>query len=114
MRKTVLGSIIGLGLIIVLLGWGYPLAQADPRNSGQDRGVGGDSLQALSFDVGDGRQQVTVLDPKLKTLAVYHVDRATGAITLKSVRSMTWDLLMEDYNSAKPTPGDIRSLSEQR
>ena len=114
MRKTVLGSIIGLGLIIVVLGWGYPLAQADPRNSAQDRGVGGDSLQALSFDAGDGRQQVTVLDPKLKTLAVYHVDRATGAITLKSVRSMTWDLLMEDYNSAKPTPGDIRSLSEQR
>ena len=52
---------------------------------------------------------VTVIDTSQRTMAVYHIDRATGEITLKSVRNFTWDLQMKDFNTGKPLPQDIRS-----
>src|SRR4051812_49972691 len=52
---------------------------------------------------------VTVVDPRQHVMAVYHVDRATGEITPKSVRNFTWDLQMIEFNSGKPTPQDIRN-----
>ena len=69
---------------------------------------------AMSHDGGDGRQQITVIDPKQRVMAVYHVDRATGGLALKSVRNLTWDLQIEDYNSGSPAPRDIRALKEQQ
>jgi hypothetical protein len=47
-------------------------------------------------------------------IAVYHVDRATGALSLKSVRNVHWDFQIEDFNSANPTPREIRALAEPR
>lgn len=59
----------------------------------------------------DGQPQVvTVIDPRQRVMAVYHVDRATGTITPKSVRNITWDLQMIDYNSGEPKPQDIRNM----
>jgi hypothetical protein len=52
---------------------------------------------------------VTVIDPRQRVMAVYHVDRASGEITPKSVRNVTWDLQMIEYNSGKPLPQDVRS-----
>ena len=52
---------------------------------------------------------VTVVDPRQRVMAVYHVDRATGEISPKSVRNITWDLQMVEYNSGKPLPQDIRN-----
>ena len=54
-------------------------------------------------------QIVTVIDPRQHVLAVYHVDRSTGQIMLKSIRNITWDLQMIEYNSGDPLPQDIRS-----
>jgi hypothetical protein len=54
-------------------------------------------------------QVVTVIDPRERVMAVYHVDRATGQITPKSVRNITWDLQMIEFNSGDPSPQDIRS-----
>jgi len=58
----------------------------------------------------DGQPQVvTVIDPRQKVIGVYHVDRTTGEITLKSVRNFTWDLQMVEFNSGEPLPQDIRN-----
>lgn len=58
----------------------------------------------------DGQQQtLTVIDPGERVVAVYHVDRSTGSIALKSVRNITWDLQMIEYNSGEPLPQDIRA-----
>ncbi len=57
----------------------------------------------------DSRSSVTVIDPRQRVMAVYHVDRATGEITPKSVRNFTWDLQMIEFNSGNPLPQDIRS-----
>jgi hypothetical protein len=52
---------------------------------------------------------VTVIDPKQRVMAVYHVDRGSGMITPKSVRNFTWDLQMIEFNSGNPLPQDIRN-----
>ena len=58
----------------------------------------------------DGQPQIiTVIDPRQRVMAVYHVDRTTGVITPKSVRNITWDLQMIEFNSGSPLPQDIRN-----
>lgn len=111
MRAMTVGMVLGL---LMLVGWaiGFPEAQAQ-RTAQEDR-VTTPDLIALSYDGGDGRQQITVVDPRGRAMAVYHVDRATGAVSLKSVRHLTWDLLIEDFNSTNPTPREIRALTQQR
>jgi hypothetical protein len=82
--------------------------------SSQDRAASSPDLLALSHDGPDGRQQITIVDPRQRVMAVYHVDRVSGALALKSVRNLTWDLLIEDFNSGSPAPRDIRALKEQQ
>lgn len=55
---------------------------------------------------------VTVVDPELGSLAVYHVDKVSGDIELRSVRKIEWDLVLEEYNGCKtsPHPAEIRSM----
>lgn len=55
---------------------------------------------------------VTVVDPDLGSLAVYHVDKISGDIELRSVRKIEWDLVLEEYNGCKtsPHPAEIRSM----
>jgi hypothetical protein len=111
MRAAVLGMLVGLGVLVALT-FGFPEASA--QRAAPDRAAPSSDLMALSFDAGDGRQQVTVVDPRSRVMAVYHVDRATGALTLKSVRNVYWDLQIEDFNSANPTPREIRALTDPR
>jgi hypothetical protein len=89
---------------------GFSQAQ---RPTAQERTVSSPELVAMSYDAGDGRQQITVVDPRQRVLAVYHVDRATGALALKSVRNLNWDLMIEDFNSDKPTPREVRALTQR-
>ncbi len=126
MRAAVVGMFVALSVLAVgAIGFPEATAQRPPaagdrvpgdRASGeraaQDRASGSD-LVALSFDA-EGRQQVTVIDPRTRVMAVYHVERTTGALILKSVRNVHWDLLIEDFNSANPTPREIRALTEKR
>ena len=59
-------------------------------------------------------QPLVVLDPATRVMGIYHIDRATGQLSLKSVRNVHWDLQLEEFNSAVPTPREIRSLVERR
>src|SRR5436190_9352856 len=87
---------------------------ASHERAAQDRVASSPDLLALSHDGPDGRQQVTIVDPRQRVMAGYHIDRASGALPLKSVRNLQWDLLIEDYNSGTPAPRDIRALKEQQ
>jgi len=71
-------------------------------------------LIALSSDANEGSQQVTVIDPQARVMSVYHISHASGAITLKSVRSIQADLLMDEYNTDSPLPREIRAILQQR
>ena len=111
MRAAVIGLLVGLAVLLVL-GSGFPEASA--QRGASDRATPSADVIALSFDTGDGRQQVTVIDPRSRVMAVYHVDRASGALSLKSVRNVHWDLQIEDFNSTSPTPREIRALTDPR
>ncbi|MFZ5829243.1 MAG: hypothetical protein ACOY3P_04110 [Planctomycetota bacterium] len=59
-------------------------------------------------------QTLTVVDPRQQALGVYFVDGSTGKITLRSVRSIRWDLQMTYLNNDPPLPQEIRAMLEQR
>lgn len=73
-----------------------------------------DGLSVAHVELPDGRQQTTVIDVRTRAMAVYHVNPQTGVITLKSVRNLGWDLQIDDYNSGKPQPREVRALVERR
>lgn len=50
-----------------------------------------------------------VYDPRQQVLGVYHVDRTTGEIELKSIRQIQWDLQMLHYQGKKPLPEEIKN-----
>lgn len=56
-----------------------------------------------------GPVALTVIDTRQRVVAVYHQDRISGELVLKSVRNITWDLQLIEFNSGKPLPQDIRS-----
>ncbi len=60
--------------------------------------------------VSDNRQQIVIADPMQQSLAVYHVDLATGRIALKSVRHVRFDLLMSEFNTDSPSPRELEAL----
>ena len=71
-------------------------------------------LMAFSSETSSGPSQVTLIDVKTRSMCVYHIDRSTGQIELKSVRNFRWDLLMEEFNGVNPLPREIRALMEQK
>lgn len=53
---------------------------------------------------------VVVTDPVAKVLAVYQVEPLSGELILKSVRNVSWDLKMLEFNSKKDlSPQDVRA-----
>jgi len=87
---------------------GQVLAQ---RNSD----VEGTELITVSAMIGEkGYQQLTVIDPRSRVMSVYHLELATGAITLKSVRNIHWDLQLSQFNGVSPLPHEIRAILEPK
>ena len=73
-----------------------------------------DGMIALSSDSADGKQQVVVIDTKSRVMSVYHIDHAGGMISLKSVRNITADFTLDEFNTGSPSPQDIRAMKNGR
>lgn len=116
MRVAVWGIGLGFGLIIAAAVVCFERAAvcAQPPGGYVDKTVPAGQLMALSAELGDGRQQITLIDPRTRVMSVYQIDRASGEISLKSVRSVHGDLLLDEFNSDSPTPREIRTLLEKR
>lgn len=103
--------VVGVWLVNPLLSQSPP-----PRNDMLRGGVASVSssadLQVVSTILPTGVQQIVVTDPKVRVMAVYHVDAAHGKLQLKSVRSLRWDLGMEEFNSESPLPSELRVLQQ--
>ena len=114
MRTAGYGLVIGIAVGAMALAVEFPQAQA--QRVPAERTPPADQLIALPFEAADGKQQVTIVDPRTRVIAVSQGDKVSGSLALRSVRNVHWDLLMEEYNTShgSPTPRDIRALAEQR
>lgn len=117
MRGLAGGMVLGLAAVLAGVGLAQgpgtrPVTAGAMALPSSDRSASGD-LVVLSHEGPDGRQQITVVDTRQRVIAVYQVDRASGALQLRSVRNVQWDLTIEEYNCASPAPREIRALREQ-
>jgi len=113
-----MGALLVVGVLTAGL-WGADGAPAPPPGPvGQTRThvqVGaGSELIALSAPAGENGQLLVVVDPKQRVVAVYHVDKASGQVALRSVRNIRWDLQLTEFNAERPLPREIRALLETR
>ena len=111
MQRMVVGVLVGAGLVA----FANSVISTPERafaHHGNSQAMGGD-LIALSARLADGREQLTVIDPRARVVSVYHIDPAKGELALKSVRNIHWDLQMTQFNGASPLPQEIRSLLQQ-
>jgi hypothetical protein len=109
MRHSLVGALMIAGLVLAATA-GRTLSQPAPAAPVdlQTRSQTSELITHVTATEGQP-QVVTLIDPKQRVMAVYHVDRSTGQITPKSVRNFTWDLQMIEFNSGNPLPQDIRS-----
>ena len=110
MRRSLFGV---LWIAVLVLGLAVGQGSSEPAAVGQGTYTPQPSTGTLVMHVlpaEGGPPSVVVVDTSQRVLAVYHVDRSTGEITLRSVRNLTWDLEMLEYNSGEPLPQDIRNL----
>lgn len=107
------GCLCGVAAVAVLLASGGTAAQRAGRPLPQT-GVGDPSqpLWTLATPLDDGRQMLLLVDQQNRTLAIYHVDPATGTLTLKSTRDIRWDLMVEDFNCQEPRPASLKKMLE--
>ncbi len=112
MKNAVLGVLVGVGLLATFVGGEAPTREVFGQSA-----AGGVStnqnLIALVTNL-DGREQLTLIDTTTRVMGIYHIDRASGRVELKSVRDFRWDLQMMEFNGVSPLPGEIRALLEQR
>ena len=98
---------IGLAIVTcltVLSGIGIRRSDADHPVTPTEQ------LIALTSDLPGSHQQVTVIDAKARIMSVYHIENTTGVISLKSVRNIRADLLMDEFNTESPLPREIRAI----
>jgi hypothetical protein len=109
MRGVKVGALAAVAVILSAVGWygladeGHPLAVTE-SSAGE--------LIALDGAAGNQARQVILIDPRRRSMGVYHIDRGSGEISLKGVRNFNWDLQMLHFNSANPRPQDVRSMLE--
>jgi hypothetical protein len=118
MRSAIVGMMAGLVIVLALSDAGpqpnRSWAQLPDAVAADNVSAAG-GLIALGSDVAQGRQQVTVIDPRTYVMSVYHIEHATGTISLKSVRNIQADLMMDEYNTDIPLPREVRAiLTKQR
>ncbi len=73
-----------------------------------------EALVAIPGPDSDGHQSLLVLDRGLQTMASYQIDKQSGQITLRCVRSIRGDLQMDDFNGTEPSPEKIQALLQAR
>jgi hypothetical protein len=113
-RVAVFGATIlcAAGAVGLWMGARQAAAQRPGRAGPVAGSQAGGPLWTMSTPLEDGRQLLVVLDQEQRTVAIYHLDPATGTLTLKSTRDIRWDLLVGDFNAQEPKPSALQKMLE--
>ena len=114
MRTAVMGMLLAAALLMAAAGTWVSSDTAYAQRAGSNHVGDSQGLITYSTPLGDARQQLTVIDPQLHVLSIYHIESTTGEIALKSVRNIHWDLQMSEFNGKSPLPREIRSMLDQK
>ncbi len=112
MRTAVVGAVCLA--VLVIAAWGMSASNVGFAQKLTAPSFGSPGLVSHVVQVGENKQQLTVIDPAMQVMAVYHVDSAKGEIALKSVRSFHWDMQMLEFNTTAPLPKEVRAMLEQK
>jgi hypothetical protein len=113
MRNLVLGALLGAGVVAATAAGRSAIDEARAQSPAMGY-QGGGELITHHIAADEHRQQLTVIDPRTRVACVYHIDRDTGEISLKSVRNLHFDLQLTEFNSTSPRPREIRAMLEQQ
>ena len=72
------------------------------------------SLVAFDATSSEGLRQIVIIDSRKRAVSVYHVDGATGEISLRSVRNIQWDLELDEFSAGSPPIKEVRAMVEHR
>lgn len=103
-------------VVALIFGFGWGQADVAPVHAElmpTAMGSGG-LITHFHEDNGANRTRVVVVDPLQRRMAVYHVEFDTGAIQLKSVRNLTVDLQVQEFNSGEPSPVDMGKMLQRK
>jgi hypothetical protein len=53
---------------------------------------------------------LTVVDQEGRRIAIYQINALTGALTLRSTRDISWDLMVSDFNAQEPRPAALQKM----
>ncbi len=98
-----------VAIAALIFGFGWGRAGAPPalaEFAPVEVGTGG-LITHFHEETNPKMTRVIIVDPHLRRMAVYHVE-AGGAIQLKSVRNLTVDLQVQEFNSGDPSPVDMQ------
>ncbi|HPY77433.1 MAG TPA: hypothetical protein PLQ45_06280 [Anaerohalosphaeraceae bacterium] len=105
------------GLLVGLLAAGLLLNSPDwvkIARAGADQ-AGQPSIQVIPVQISRENQGIAMVDTRSKTIWVYELfDRQTGFKQIRLMAARTWeyDRLLNEWNSAEPTPQQIRNALE--
>lgn len=106
MPKSLSFAVVGFLLVIAVIGSFRGEASAQIGQTVDQLPVEG--MIALDLEGNDLFDLVALVDPRARVMSVYQIDRNSGEITLRSVRNVTWDLQLDEFNGTRPTPREIR------
>ena len=112
MRATLVGLLVGVLVAAVIVSAGAEHSNLyAQRHGGPDvPPPPGEGLTALLGPVIENQQLVVLIDEERQTMGTYHVQVESGQISLRSIRNIRWDLQMDEFNGAEPSPDKIQAL----
>lgn len=110
-KETFWYAAAAVGLITGVLIW---RVDSQPAWANQFGSTGLASTGLVSHVVTiEGRgTRVVVIDPQLRAMGVYDLGQ-NGEINLRSIRRLSADLQMLEFNTGEPSPEDIQQRLEQ-
>jgi len=107
-----------VGLATILVAWRAD-SQAVLASQASDTSLSADgALITHVHGLEGGTLRVVVIDSRARTMGVYDIGQGngneSGKIQLKSVRRISADLQMLEFNSGEPSPAEIQSRLDQR
>lgn len=105
---------VGLAAVLAVAGLVWSVEAQQPPASMPNFGGAGQLITYLIPSADAKPTALTIVEPATKRIVVYHIDKTSGEITLKSARDITGDLILDYWNSPGISPQEIMQGHERR